>query len=442
MCGWLKKLLEENVIFFIAYLSITSAIAYMGSYFVRSPIYIIPMNSFPTFWGVDFKTCLTLSSEFGKLVSKLLGMFIVSRINRQSRLVVLIIFNVVAMCLISLPFAFLDPIYQLVGTFLAMCLLSSTYGIIVLYYEGRRITETLGTLSAISYLFGTGAAKSTGAFFLNYISPRFMPLTVACTFLPISIICMILLDMVPEPTREDVAHRSKRSKMSLKDQFSFMWTFNLGIFVLMVLNLCTLLVRNFRDYFAPEIYQYGLKTGVPEETYLAADAFGGAIAILTGIFLPKVARHKVAFFIMIGLTLLGGLILVGFTFMFEYSILPGLPWLLSIAAGMWIVYLPINSGAMWDRLFAISRIHGTDSFLIYAVDILGGVGTIVLMFWKLFFFHSDPGSMFVILTMVVGSIVCVGSLILFGYFYLVFKYYPDTGAEIRPDDDQDLLNYK
>jgi hypothetical protein len=302
------------------------------------------------------------------------------------------------------------------------------------------MTETLGTLSSISYLFGTGAASSTGAFFLNYISPRFMPLTVSCTFLPISFFALILLEHVPEPSKEDIAHRSKRSSMPLKEQWAFFWKFNLGISVFMLLNLCTLLVRNVRDYFAPEIYSYALNTDrVPEETYLGADAFGGVLAMLTLVFLPKVKNHKIAFYLMIGITLLGGILLLGFTFLFHMKIIPGLPWLLSIAAGMWIIYLPINCGALWDRLFAISRIPGTGAFLIYAVDIFGGIGTIVLMVWKLFFHQSDLGSLFVVMTMIVASIVIAGSLVLFGYFYIVFREYSDSAGL---EDEEGLLSLR
>jgi hypothetical protein len=414
----------------------------MGSYFVRSPIFIVPMEEFEPIWGLDFKTCLTLASEIGKLVSKVLGLLVVSRISRNSRLIIIITFNVLAMLLISLPFAFLEQIYQLVGMFLAMSMLSATFGMIVLYFEGRRLTETLATLSSISYLFGTGIAKSTGAFFLNYVSPRFMPLTVSLTFLPISLVALVLLDQVPDPDSKDIAHRSKRSAMPLKDQANFIMKFNIGIITVMLLNLGVLLVRNFRDYFAPEIYFYALQREVPEETYLGADVFGGVIAMLSLIFIPKVRNHKIAFYLMTGFTLLGGLILLGFTLLFHWGFVTGLPWLLSLAAGMWLIYLPINSAALWDRLFAITRLPGTGAFLIYAVDILGGIGTIVLMTWKLFFFHGDPGDLFILITMIVGSVVCVGTIVIYGYFCTVFKDYSSGVERLDWHDDHVLANWK
>jgi hypothetical protein len=113
------------------------------------------------------------------------------------------------------------------------------------------------------------------------------------------------LDAVPEPSQKDVALRSERKPLSSEDRNNFFKKYGIGVmFVTLVYSMLAVL-RNFRDYFSPEIFRELLGAGFDPSTFATTEIPIGIVTTLIFASLFVVKNDRKAFFLLLSIMILG-----------------------------------------------------------------------------------------------------------------------------------------
>ena len=115
--------------------------------------------------------------------------------------------------------------------------------------------SALGAGLSASYILASGWVKSLGKWLLlQGVSEFWMPaLAGAVFFLPL-LLSVWMLKVLPPPSAEDVAARTKREPMDVAARSRFFWHFAPGLIALTSLHILMTAYRDFRDNFAAEIW--------------------------------------------------------------------------------------------------------------------------------------------------------------------------------------------
>jgi len=400
------------------YIGITAALAYIGVYFVRTPIFFIDLGYYH---GVNYKTILSATNLIGLILSKPLAMGLLSVIGVKHRLLILCLLLIFGMLFTAVPIAVYPElkVLQIIGMLLGSLLISPTYGLTVLYIEGRTKTELILCIFVLSFLFGGGIVRAVCALLLQYMSPNYIPLIAGFIGVAPAVISYIFLNMSPLPNGKDITHRVKRKKMTIFDQLSFIWKYCPGVFVILLNNMMVLTTRNIKEYFSPEIYKFALGPIRPE-SYIIVDIPGGVISVLSLLIIQRIKNNEHAFYLGSIIVVLSGALIGINTFLFDRNVIPGLVWLLTSFAGLWPCYIIPISGTTFDRLIAITNTHGTVVFMLFLLDMVGYMATLVVLTVTMFY-SIDIGPFFVWLCYLT-AIIAIGSyLFSIFYFYAIFK---------------------
>lgn len=107
---------------------------------------------------------------------------------------------------------------------------------------------------------------------------------------------------------------------------------------------------------------------------------------------------------------------VGFsTFSFVNKYITPFSWMMFSGIGMYLCYIPFN-GMFFDRMIAAFKIKGNVGFLMYFIDSIGYLGSVVVLLFKNFGTHSESWLDFYIKLNYVLVIIGVFS-ILFALFF-------------------------
>lgn len=373
------------------------------------------------FAGVSFKVWMVISQVIGYMLSKFIGIKVVSELGAHSRAKGILLMVSIA-SLAWLGFALTPAPYNLVFLFLNGLPLGMVWGMVFGYLEGRKFTEVLGASLSVSFIFSAGFAKTVGGFIMRDwgVNEFWMPFVSAGLFFPPLLIFLWLLDKIPPPTKEDEKLRTKRSPMSGKDRMKFAMTFGPGLVLLIITYMMLTAYRDFRDNFSAEIWKslnYGDKPGIFTFTESIV-----AITVLIVIGSLMVIKNNLKAMIINHLIVLIGMITVGLsTLAFEYQIISAPTWMVLVGMGLYFGYIQFNS-IFFDRLIATFKYVSTVGFLIYLADSFGYLGSVgVLLFkefgnkelsWLEFFMASGY------VMSIIGSIMIVASLV---YFTIKFK---------------------
>lgn len=372
------------------------------------------------FWGADYKVWMVIFQVIGYMLSKFIGIKIVSELGAHARAKGILLMVSIA-SLSWLGFALTPAPYNLVFLFFNGLPLGMVWGMVFGYLEGRKFTEVLGASLSVSFIFSAGFAKTIGGFImLDWGTSEFwMPFVSACLFFPPLLLFLWLLDKIPPPTAEDEALRTRRSPMTGKQRLQYALTFWPGLILLILAYMLLTAYRDFRDNFSAEIWKalgYGDKPGIFTftESIVAVTVLVviGSLMVIKDNFKAMVINH---------LIVLTGMITVGVSMLaFENGLITAPTWMVLVGMGLYFGYIQFNS-IFFDRLIAAFKYVSTVGFLIYLADSFGYLGSVgVLLFkefgnaklsWLEFFISSGyvlSGA---------GSLLIVGSLI-----YFIFRY--------------------
>jgi len=413
-----------------------SAFATFGTYFCmyafRKPFSVATFENL-VFMGVDYKILLIISQILGYMLSKFIGIKLISELKMNSRLPNLIGMIVLAeLCLVA--FGAIPAPYNIVFMFVNGLSLGMIWGIVFSYLEGRKFTEVLGVTLCSSFIVSSGAVKSVGLLVLNElsISEVWMPAVTGAFFLAPFSTFALLLERIPKPSLQDIALRSERNPMTKSDRRKLLRSFLFPLVILVFFYTCLTALRDFRDNFSREIWDAIGYVGDASIYTVSEIPIAIFVLLLLGA-MGFIKKNKKAFLYYHYLLILGVLSIGLTTFLFQMQLVSPAVWMVLTGFGLYICYVPFN-GMFFDRMIAVFKIKGNVDFLIYIADAFGYLGSMAVLLYKNFGQDELSWLRFFIngtyILAALGLLVCIASL-----FYFKSRY----RVEIPPEHQINIV---
>ncbi len=373
---WLK-----NDIVLMFWASMAAFSTYFCMYAFRKPFTAGTFDGM-TVWGVDLKIMLVVSQVLGYMVSKFIGIKVISEMsprNRPLSIVVLIGFSWLALLIFTVAPLEWKP-FCLFFNGLPLGLI---WGIVFSFLEGRRLTEALSAGLAVSFIVSSGVVKTVGkTLMLNYGFSEFqMPfITGAIFFIPL-LLSVWMLAQIPPPSVRDVQNRSPRQPMTGKQRRALFNKYSFGIVSLTAFYFVLTAFRDFRDNFIVELWQ-SLGYNNPEILTTAELPIAVSVLIIVASMV-FIRDNAVAFWYNHLFILLGGISLMLSTFLFEKGFISPVGWMIAMGFGLYLAYILFQS-LIFERMMATFKEVGNVGFLMYVADAFGYLGSIMVMFYKHF----------------------------------------------------------
>ena len=247
---WLR---QTNGFWFSLYTAVSAFCLYTCIFALRKTFGVATYENMSV-GGVDFKVWMVIFQVLGYMLSKFIGIKVVSELGAQARLKGILL--MVSIASISwLFFAITPSPYNLIFLFFNGLPLGMVWGMVFGYLEGRKFTEVLGASLSVSFIFSAGFAKTVGGYIMiDWGTSEFwMPFISACLFFPPLVLFLWMLNKIPPPTAEDEALRTKRSPMTGPERMKYVLTFAPGLVLLILTYMLLTAFRDFRDNFSAEI---------------------------------------------------------------------------------------------------------------------------------------------------------------------------------------------
>ncbi|PXX31315.1 DUF5690 family protein [Arenibacter sp. ARW7G5Y1] len=412
------KLVKKDISFLL-YGAFASFGTYFCMYAFRKPFTVATFEDL-SFAGVDYKIILIIAQVLGYMLSKFIGIKVISELQANKRIYYLLGLILAAEASLLL-FAITPPPYNFIFMLLNGLPLGMVWGIVFSYLEGRKFTEFLGVILCSSFIVSSGAVKSVGLLVMEnwQVSQFWMPFVTGGIFLAPFVFFAWLLNKIPQPTEEDKELRTERKPMTGKDRRKVFLAFLFPIIILVFFYTFLTALRDFRDNFSREIWDALGYEG--DAAIYTISELPIAILVLVIIGSLGVIKNNYKAFVSYHYLLLFGTIAIGLSaLLFQMALISPILWMISVGFGLYICYVPFNC-IFFDRMIATFRIKGNAGYLIYIADAFGYLGSMGVLLYKNFgqsklswlnFFMTST-----YLIAVLGTIITLVSL-----FYFKRKY--------------------
>lgn len=379
-----KQLLSSSKPFFIVWCMLAAFGTYFCMYAFRKPFNAGTYEGL-SLWGIHYKTVLIISQVFGYMLSKFIGIKVISELKSTSRsklIIGLILFAEIALLL----FGLVPHPYNFFFLFLNGLPLGMIWGIVFSYLEGRRFTEVLAIGLSISLIVSSGMLKTIYFDVKEWfplISEFWMPFVMGLLFLPLFFLFVWMLSVIPAPSKDDMIARSPRLPMSNTDKRNVFRQYGPGVISFIVLYTFLATLRDFRDNFAVEIWQE-IDPAWNKNVFTQTEAITSVIVLAVVGSLSAIRSNLKGFWTVNGIIAVGFLISGLATFLFQLHKISPFLWMLLIGTGLFLAYMPMQI-ALFERMIAYFRIRANAGFFVYMCDSIGYLGSVVLMLYKEFF---------------------------------------------------------
>ena len=412
----LKHLLGTSKSFFIVWCMVAAFGTYFCMYAFRKP-FNAGIYEGLTLWGLNYKIVLSISQVFGYMLSKFIGIKVISELKAASRtqlIIGLILFAEIALLL----FGLVPHPYNFVCLFLNGLPLGMIWGIVFSYLEGRRFTEILAIGLSISLIVSSGMLKTiyfdVHGFFPN-ISEFWMPFVMGLLFLPLFFLFVWMLSVIPAPSEDDIRSRAPRLPMTNEDKKNVFRKYGMGVIAFVILYTFLATLRDFRDNFAVEIWQE-IDPSWNKNVFTQTEAIVSVIVLAVIGSLSAIKNNWKGFWAVNGILALGFIISGGATLLFQRHIISPFMWMLLLGTGLFLAYMPMQI-ALFERMIAFYRIKANAGFFVYICDSIGYSGSVILMLYKEFFMKDLKWSQvmidFTYLQSVLSLLLLAGACIFF-----------------------------
>jgi MFS family permease len=400
---------------FLLYGAFASFGTYFCMYAFRKPFTVATYENL-SFWNIDYKIILIITQVLGYMLSKFLGIKLISELKPNKRIYYLLGMIVFAeVCLIL--FALTPLPYNFLFMFLNGLALGMVWGVVFSYLEGRKFTELLGVALCSSFILSSGAVKSIGLLVIDswHVSQFWMPAVTGAIFIIPFTFFALLLNKMPKPTAEDKLLRAERKPMTSKDRKEVFQKFFFPIVILVIFYVFLTALRDFRDNFSREIWDaIGFEGNT--SVYTVSEI---PIAVLVLLIIGSLGfvKNNLKAFISYHYLLIFGTISIGIsTLLFQMRITSPMFWMISSGFGLYVCYVPFNC-IFFDRMIATFRIKGNAGYLIYIADAFGYLGSMAVLLYKNFGQNTISWLHFFVkgtyFISIIGTIISVVSLIYF-----------------------------
>lgn len=332
--------------------------------------------------GMNLKTALLVFQVAGYALSKFIGVKVISELNHHRR--VFLFFLLIGISWIALLLLEVLPLsLKPLSLFLNGLPLGMIWGLVFSYLEGRRHTEIIAAVLSASYIISSDVVKSVGlSLSLNGVDTFMMPFTAGLVFIGPFALFVFLINQMPEPSEKDKVERTERKPMMRSERTNFLKKFWPGLVLCVLSYMLITGYRDFRDYFAAEIWS---ELGYANEAAIftkAALPVAPVVLLIMGLMI--LVKNNLRAFRMYHYLILGGLILTLAANVFhEMGWISPFWWMVLVGIGLYVAYA-FYASTLFDRMLAAYKYVGTVCFMIYVMDAFGYVGSILSMLFKEF----------------------------------------------------------
>ena len=376
---WLAK---SNGIVFSLFCITAAFTTYCSMYAFRKP-FTAGIYEGLSLWNVDYKIILITTQVMGYMLSKFIGIKVVSEMTGGSRIKSILI--LIGISWVALFFFGITPFpYNFIFLFFNGLPLGMIWGIVFSFLEGRRFTELLGAGMCASFIVSSGVVKAVGKYLVEdyQFSEFWMPFYTGLVFVPLLLLGVWMLSKIPPPSAEDESLRTKRVPMSARDRRMFFLNFAPGIILMVLIYIALTIFRDVRDNFAVELWA---ALGYADQPAILATA---EIPIAIGVLIiigsmMFIQNNRVAFYANQGIILLGGALVLGLTWMFSLGLIAPAAWMIIIGFGMYLAYIAFHT-MLFERWIALFQYKSNIGYLMYVADAFGYLGSVAILFFKNF----------------------------------------------------------
>jgi len=360
--------------------SIWLVVGAFGSYFCmygfRKPFTAAGYEEI-TLWGLGYKSVLVTAQALGYMLSKFIGIRVISEMRPARRIRALMMLVGAAQAALIL-FALIPAPWNFLCLFLNGLPLGMVFGLVLGFLEGRRSTEALTAGLCASFILADGVTKSVGSSLLNVgVSEFWMPCAAGAIFAAPLLIFAWMLASVPPPTETDVQHRSERAPMTREDRRRLFLKYATGLTLLVGVYLLVTILRSVRADFAPEIWK-GLGQAAQPMVFARSEIYVTFGVVVINGFAVLIRDNRRAFLTAIAASAAGFclvfLALVGL----KQGWLNGFQFMVFIGMGLYLPYVAVHT-TIFERLIAMTGARGNIGFLMYLADSFGYLGYVAVM---------------------------------------------------------------
>lgn len=330
---------------------------------------------------MDYKVVVTISQILGYVVSKFIGIKLISELQSEERFKFILTSVLLAEASLIL-FGLLSTPFNVAAMFLNGLSLGCMWGVIFSFIEGRRVTDILASLLGVSMVISSGTAKSVGLYVMNHlhVSEFWMPALIGAVALPLLLLLGWALNKLPEPNKEDIAMKSERETLNGKQRWELFKSYMPFLSMLFIANIAIVVLRDIKEDFLVNIIDVSAYS-----PWLFAQIDSLVTLIILGIFglMVLVKDNLKALSILFGLIIAGMIVMSVVSFGQQQLRLSPVIWLFIQSLCLYIAYLTFQT-IFFDRFIACFRIRGNVGFFIVTTDFLGYTGTVLVLVLKEF----------------------------------------------------------
>lgn len=408
---------------FILWAGGAALLSYSLVYALRKPFTAASFEN-AEFFDMDYKVVVTISQILGYVISKFIGIKLISELKPEERFKFILTSVLLAEASLIL-FGLLSTPFNVAAMFLNGLSLGCMWGVIFSFIEGRRVTDILASLLGVSMVISSGTAKSVGLYVMTHfqVSEFWMPALIGTVALPLLLLLGWALNKLPEPDKEDIAMKSERETLNGKQRWELFKSFMPFLSMLFVANIAIVVLRDIKEDFLVNIIDV-----TAYSPWLFAQIDSVVTLIILGIFglMVLVKDNLKALSVLFGLIITGMIVMTVVSFGQQQLQLSPVVWLFIQSLCLYIAYLTFQT-IFFDRFIACFRIRGNVGFFIVTTDFLGYTGTVLVLVLKEFCNPDIDWAVFYNrLAGYVGIFCCVTFVCSFVYLHQRFR--KETGV--------------
>jgi hypothetical protein len=244
------------------------------------------------------------------------------------------------------------------------------------------VTEALAAGVSASMIISSGVVKSIGQTLIQDwgVSEFWMPFLTGALFIVPLLIFVWMLNQIPKPSKDDIAHRSERTPMTGPQRRAFFGRHWFGLVFLLAIYVLLTIMRSIRDDFGIEIWHDLGHEGEP-----AIFAKSELLVMFGVVFVNGAAiwitSNRRAFLSSLGLVGCGFTIVLAAIIGHWQQGLSPLGFMVLTGLGLYIPYVAFHT-TIFERLIAAFRERGNIGFLMYSADAVGYLGYVAIMLMR------------------------------------------------------------
>ncbi len=328
--------------------------------------------------GLGLKTVLVISQLAGYMLSKFIGIKIVSEMQSKYRAVAIVGLIVVAE--IALVGFALAPIWlKVVMLFFNGLPLGMVFGLVLAYLEGRKQTEALSAALCASFIMSSGVVKSVGRWLVQQqgVSEFHMPMLTGLIFFIPLLFSVLLLQATPPPDDADRELRTERKPIDRAGRQQFLKAYWPGLSMMVFVYVALTVVRTARDDFGVEIWR-DMGVDKTPSVFAASETIVAVCVTALNAAAIWISHNLSALRATVAMMCASFALVAGSALMQSSRLISPFEFMVLCGVGLYIPYVAFHT-TLFERLIAASRHPSNLGFLMYFADAIGYLGYTVVM---------------------------------------------------------------